>query len=303
MIAWSWKFPRHKYLLGYYRLLRANHLFHDRIGWTRKGKGWGIGRIDGHKTRLEALRNSGKGRRCFVLGNGPSLIDMDTAFLKDELTIGTNGLYKSFPELGFTTDYLLFEDIFQTEQHGPDLHRIVGPQKIAALHTAHAIGKVDASDLLFMNARLVNEAYLEQGPFFSRDFSEIAYLSGTITYVALQFAYHLGCEEVYLLGVDFDYGPLEEHFPPGKLVIDEGNIDLVRKAHLNNRYYQIGDVIGVPDRQLQARGYHLAREAFESSGRKIRNASPAGKLEIFDRVRLEDVLTKSSRSPVPEPGT
>jgi hypothetical protein len=69
----------------------------------------------GYQKRLRDLRDKHKGKRCFIIGNGPSLKNMDISKLKNEITIGSNGIYKNFEKWGFHTNYLLFEDIEQTE--------------------------------------------------------------------------------------------------------------------------------------------------------------------------------------------
>ena len=294
MIGWSRHFPKWKYPLGYLRLRAARQRYFDRIGLKQDARGLRIGIVPGDERKLAALKNSGKGRRAFVLGNGPSLRDMDLSALKNEITIASNGAYKAFQEWGFTPDYLLFEDIEQTEIRGQDIRNIDGPLKIAAIYNAHGIAR-PWNDLLFMNARLADEAYwTDPGIQFSRDFSHSVYLGSTISYIALQLAYHLGCDPVYLIGVDMDYGPLAEQFPPGKIHVSEENIDLVNQAHFTKDYYQVGDVIGIPNFDLQNQAFGVARTAFEDAGRHIYNAGIGGKLDVFDRVDFHSLFPDKS---------
>lgn len=290
MIAWSKRFPRWKYLLGYMRLKAARARFFDRLG-LRMGDGMPrIGKIAGDQSQLAALRNRHAGKRIFIIGNGPSLQDLDLSPLQNEITIGTNGIYKAFRDWGFTTDYLLFEDVEQTEIHGPTIKDLEGPLKIAALYNAHGIAR-PWHDLLFMNARLADEHYWdEMGVQFSPDFPNVVYLGSSIVYIALQFAYHLGASEIYLVGVDMDYGALSEKFPPGKLEITAENYDLVQQAHFNPKYYQIGDVIGVPNTDLQTRAMTVAREFLTAHDTGVFNATRGGALEVFERVRYEDLF-------------
>ena len=290
MIAWSKRFPRWKYALGYARLLSARKRFFDRIGlspafpWPRPRK------VSGDQARLAALRGSAAGKRAFIIGNGPSLGRMDLSPLRDELTIGTNGLYKSFSDWGFSTDYLLFEDIEQTEIHGPHIRDIHGPQKIAALYNAHAIAR-PWSDLTFMNCRLADEAYWNEiGIQFSPDFAQTVYLGSSVVYIALQLAFHLGANPIYLVGVDLDYGQLSEHFPPGKLEITEDNYPVVQRAHFNPDYYKIGDVIGVPNSKLQMQAMTVAHDFLTHRGVKVYNAGVGGALEVFDRVDFNSLF-------------
>lgn len=288
-IAWSSAFPRWKYPLGYLRLRAAHERRRDRLGLKPGG---GFGAVPGDATRLEALRNLHKGERCFIIGNGPSLKKTPVAHLRDEITIGANGLYKAFPEWGFPTRYLLFEDIEQTELHGSKLRSIDGPTKIAAVHNAHAIARPWRDDIIFMNARLADERYWnETGIQFSRDFPQVVYLGSTIVYIALQLAHHLGCDPVYLVGVDFDYGPLADKYPPGKIAISKENIDLLRQTHFSEDYYKEGDLMGVPNYALQQEAFDIARRVFEADGRRIYNATLGGRLETYERVNFDSLFS------------
>jgi len=57
--------------------------------------------------RLESYRDKYAGKRCFIIGNGPSLINTDMNKLKGEFTFGMNRIFLMFPELGFKTSFLV----------------------------------------------------------------------------------------------------------------------------------------------------------------------------------------------------
>ncbi len=195
---------------------------------------------------------------------------------------GRTASTRSLAEWGFSTHYLLFEDIEQTELRGPELHRIRNVVKLAALYNAYAI-RPDANTYFF-NARYGNKPYWrEMAPRFSTDFADIVYLGSTVTYIALQLAFYLGCDPVYLIGVDHDYGELSKRYPPGKITITEENYPLVQQCHFSGRYYTIGDQIGVPDVARQEQAYAMARSVYESHGRQVLNASLCSKLDAFER--------------------
>lgn len=285
MIAWTPKFPKYALPLAYWRLLRARHGYFDRVG-LRLGP-WGIPRfthIPGSQQRLALMRNKQRGRRCFIIANGPSLQALDMTKLRREVTIGCNGIYQAFPEWGFHTSYLVFEDIEQLELRRHDVGRVAGPVKLAAIYNAYAF-KPDRRTLFFNAPRMRGQLYYWEDlyPQFSRDFAAIVHLGSTVTHIMLQLAYHLGCDPVYLIGLDHDYGELPRRFPPGKITITEENIDLIRGLHFSNQYYQVGDQIGVPDVARQEAAYTAARAAFEADGRRVFNASAHTALDVFER--------------------
>ena len=66
-----------------------------------------------HPLRRQSVRGLARfedlhrGQRCFIIGNGPSLKQMDLSPLQNEITFGMNRIYLMFPELGFQTTYFL----------------------------------------------------------------------------------------------------------------------------------------------------------------------------------------------------
>lgn len=290
MIVWTSKFPMRDRPLGYLRLLLARHRYFVHYTLGRAGRHRiGLKQNPGYQAIIELWRNKYEGKRCFVIGNGPSLQKMDMSLLRGEITIGSNGVYKAFPKWGFHTTYIMFEDTEQTEQRRHDIPRIQGPTKLAAIYNAYAFRA--CPNTVFMNVRRADKYYWDViAPMFSTDFANIVYLGSTVTYLALQLAYHLGCNPVYLIGVDHDFGELPKLFPPGKITITEENIDLVRGLHFDEHYYKIGDQIGVPHVKYQEAAYVKAREVFEAHGRRILNAGVDSKLDVFETCSFESLF-------------
>lgn len=292
MLAWTKDFPKSALPLAYWRLLRARHGYFDRVG-LRRGR-WGLPRfthVAGSQQRLALMRRKHQDRRCFIIANGPSLQQLDMMKLRREVTLGCNGIYQAFPEWGFHTSYLVFEDIEQLELRRHDVGKVRGPVKLAAIYNGYAF-KSDQRTLFFNAPRMRGQLYYweELYPQFSTDFAAIVHLGSTVTYIMLQLAYHLGCNPVYLVGLDHDYGELPALFPPGKITVTEENIDQIRGLHFSNTYYQVGDQIGVPDVARQEAAYARAREAFEADGRQVFNASAHTALDVFERCDFEGLF-------------
>jgi hypothetical protein len=55
--------------------------------------------------RLTEFKDIHKGKRAFIIGNGPSLKHTDLGRLRNEYTFGMNRIYLLFEELGFHTTY------------------------------------------------------------------------------------------------------------------------------------------------------------------------------------------------------
>ena len=242
--------------------------------------------------RLVALKDKYKGQRCFILGNGPSLMKRDMSALKNEVTFGANALFKHFDELGFKTTFWSHVDITYTEDWWNEINAFKGVTKFVAFKNCFGY-ELGSSDIIVLNSsQPVGPDPDVPEPRFSTDATDHVYHSNTVTYIALQLAYHMGFSEVYLVGVDHDYGILPDLFPTGKPIITAENIEMANSVHFGDSHYKIGDRMGIPKFHFMEAGYRLARAEFEADGRRVVNATEGGKLEIFERESLDDVLAR-----------
>ena len=108
-------------------------------------------------------------------------------------------------------------------------------------------------------------------------------LGSTVTYVALQLAFHMGYDSVALIGCDHNF----ETKGPADKIVQADNTD---PNHFDPTYFSKGVKWNLPDLLNSERGYLLARKHYENNERKIFNCTEGGKLEIFERLTLEDFL-------------
>ena len=292
MIRFSSSFPKYKYPLGFLKLLKAYYMYFDHpvIDWKNPIM-MGILNLNGKQSYLSSLRNKHEGERCFIIANGPSLNDIDMSLLKGEVTLACNGIYKKFPEWGFNSDYYFIEDNVQTELRSKEVAKLKGPIKFIGLHNTYCFPF--CNDLNYFHVPIRgNMTYTSEElyPQFSKDVASIVYFGGTITYIMLQFAFHLGFKEVYIIGLDHNYGKLPELFPPGKIEVTKENYPLVQQCHYDKDYYKIGDRLGVPNVEAQNKAYSLANKMFQENERKIYNASTFSKLDVFDKVKFNSLF-------------
>ena len=81
--------------------------------------------------QLKTLKDSRKGQRCFIIGNGPSLRETDLSKLKNEFTLGMNRIYLMFPDLGFKTSYYLCMNDLVIEQCAGDIQKLDMPRFVS----------------------------------------------------------------------------------------------------------------------------------------------------------------------------
>jgi hypothetical protein len=232
------------------------------------------GRLRASRRRLEELRNSHVGERCFILGNGPSLAKMDLTPLMSEVTFGLNRVYLLFPKLGFSTTYFVAVNTLVVEQCAEEIKHLQVP-KFISWRARRAMRGDD--QVAFLDTDYTGEVN------FSGDVTGRVFEGSTVTYVALQLAYHLGFSEVILIGVDHSFQAAGR---PNVTVVSAGN----DPDHFSTDYFPAGFHWQLPDLLASERAYRLAREAFEAAGRRVVDATVGGKLQVFPKVDFEELF-------------
>lgn len=237
--------------------------------------------------KLRGLYNKHKGERCFIVGNGPSLNLMDLTKLKNDISIGVNGIFYKTDEMGYAPNYYVVEDSSVMKEN---IARIIGVKAEAKFFPTiyHDLHPADDNVHFFT----MNRGFYEPTspnycvPRFSTDFSQRAFCGQSVTYINLQLAFYMGFTKVYLIGMDFSYVIPPEHEKKGDIIkstTDDPN-------HFNPNYFGKGKTWKDPklDRVLQ--NYQMAKFAYECAGRSIINATVGGKLDLFDRAPFESLF-------------
>lgn len=262
-------------------------LYADWIDWRKYTK------------RLKKFYGRHKGKRCFIIGNGPSLSLQDLGKLKQEISFGSNSIYALYAHTVWRpTYYCAWDPVFCKEMMSEkkSMFRLMEGCKAAFTSLLNdAIQYRDDADmekLYYM--RTMHEIANNGLPKFSEDCAECVYTSGTITYGMLQLAIYMGIQEIYLLGVDCSYS-VEVHEDNTVTQTDVINhMDIMEEEE--KRFYDANlDRHGVSsityiDQHLF--GYRVARLYAESHGIKIYNATRGGRLEIFERVNFDSLFNK-----------
>jgi hypothetical protein len=220
------------------------------------------------KSLLTEMKDSRHGERCFIIGNGPSLRHTDLSRLRNEYTFGMNRFYLMFPELGFQTTYFVAVNYLVIKQCASEILALPVP-KFLPWGTRRDLPEVTA-DTIFINTSCPKRE-------FTADARRPLWTGATVTFAALQLAYHMGFEEVILIGVDHSFA---SKGAPGKIVTSEGD----DPNHFAPHYFGKGFRWQLPDLQTSEISYGLARAAFENAGRKVLDATIGGKLTIFPKV-------------------
>lgn len=219
------------------------------------------------RRRLAALKDSQRGRRAFIIGNGPSLAQTDVSKLKQELTFGMNRVYLAFPRWGFSTSYFVCVNDLVIEQTAADIRALQMPKFLSWRSHGH----IQPDE----HTMFLHTTY--ERPTFAKDARGRLWEGATVTYVALQLAYYLGFETVILIGVDHNFS---SKGAPNTTVISQGE----DRDHFDAGYFGKGFRWQLPDLETSERAYSMARAAYEADGRRVLDATVGGKLTVFPKV-------------------
>jgi len=224
--------------------------------------------------RLTALKDIHKGKRAFIVGNGPSLQQTDLSKLRNEITFGMNRIYLAFPEWRFTTSYICVTNDLVVEQFADDFIALSIPKFIAWRSRRHFNPELPIQKL----QTFVYTSYT--GPRFSGDVRGRVWEGATVTNLALQLAFHMGVEKAILIGVDHTFTSKGD---ANKIVVSEGD----DPNHFMPNYFGKGVRWQLPDLDTSEIGYVFAREAYRRAGREVVDATVGGKLTVFPKVEYE----------------
>ena len=234
---------------------------------------------------LKMYKDIHAGKRCFIIGNGPSLKKTNLHFLENEYTFGMNRIYLMFPELGFTTTYYLSINSLVIEQCAQDILDLPLPRFLSWRSRGfieHALGKngelpIDAP-LCFLHTTYTGQK-------FATDVTGRLWEGATVTYVALQLAFYMGFKQVILIGVDHSFSTTGK---PNTTVVSAGD----DPDHFDSNYFGKGFRWQLPDLDTSEVAYHLAKEKYLAAGREILDATIGGKLTVFPKVEYESLFRK-----------
>ena len=248
--------------------------------------------IEVSRLRFEHLRKLIRERgtrRLFVVGNGPSLKQMDLSLLRDEITIGFNGI---FLHPMFTPTIYVVEDHLVAEDRRQEIMAYRCPVKIFPSYLGYCIEAQD--NTIFLNHRPRVSFPVDTD--FSDDASRITYTGGTVTYTGLQIAASMGVEQIVLIGVDASYKvhDVERSNTYGTGVLTSKSDD---SNHFDPRYFGAGYRWHDPNVHTMLQAYRKARDHGRHRGIAFVNATAGGQLEVFPRQEFHNLFPRAKVYP------
>lgn len=227
-----------------------------------------------HNPALRKFKDIHKNKKCFIIGNGPSLTaaDLNKLSRQNEICFGMNGIPLIFEKTVWRPDYYVCEDDKAMDLFGDSVlhsgirHVLISDAGSEFVEKAKTYANVDIFHMTI-------EDYAPDLPVFSSDMEKVLYCGYTVTYACLQVAMYMGFQDIYLLGMDFDYA--------------DGNTMEVK--HFAEEYHKDKMKVNPCRRKENLLAYEAARQYAEGHDVRIYNATRGGKLEVFERVDFDSL--------------
>ena len=219
---------------------------------------------------LKKYKNKYKGRRCFIIGTGPSLTVKDLEILQSnrEISIASNKIFKIFDKTTWRPDIYCTIDNLVLKEYGQDIVQL--PIETILLAN-NCINKLKENIDYF---RLIYKPYdNDTYPEFSSEPDKYVIEGFSVTYAIMQWASYMGFTEMYLLGIDFDYGNKETGY-----------------KHFINNYDKKDEKVNPPRLDKCLKAYEMAEMYSRKNGFRIYKATRGGKLEVFERVDFDSLF-------------
>ena len=247
--------------------------------------------------RLKRFKNLHAGKRCFIIGNGPSILKQDLTRLRDEIVFVTNSfaLHHQYNEINpnyycVSDSLFFFGSNIEPEWYHSQFDKTANAVKFLPQHCRPMAKKYN----IFTDHQVFYLNYLpvriyEIGS-MSLDVTKEVYTGDTIIIdFCLPLAFYMGFSEIYLVGCDCDYRLDEAEDYSEGYFYDVRQVTHKREAVEYHRRYWFNNVIA---------SFKIAKEAFERYERKIYNAGFGGKLEVFERVDFNTLVPNLEKAEI-----
>lgn len=226
------------------------------------------------------LKDIQKGKRCFIVCNGPSLKPEDLELIKNEYSFGFNRIYYMFDRTSWRPSCYMSVDKDVILMNKREIKEIDVSVKFLDLYAKKHVNRMDNMHYLCMRDGFIVRPYSDKKIHFSNDISLGYCDGGTVTYVAIQLAAYMGFKEIFLLGADHNYSTYRR-----------ANGKTYKNKNVETYFNGLKSTgITAIDLDRTTKAYMVAKKQCEQDNIRIYNATRGGKLEVFERVKLDDIL-------------
>lgn len=223
---------------------------------------------------IKSWQNRYAGGKAVILCNGPSLLHVDFKQLQGTFCFGLNKINLLFDRTDFRPSAVVAVNPLVIEQNRDFFNDTKLPLFLDQVGVAHVKPRQ-------------NVAFLHSCPQakMARDCSISIQQGYTVTFVAMQLAFHMGFRHIAVVGCDHNFA---QKGLSNRTVVS-GDKD---ESHFDPKYFSGGMKWQLPDLAASEYFYSMAAENYSAFGGSVTNCTVGGKLEIFPRLALRDWLDR-----------
>lgn len=230
---------------------------------------------------LASLKNIHVGRRCFIIGNGPSLqaTDLNVLAKHNEITFAFNRIYNIFEQTSWRPTYYISQDEKMLRNTWEKMCTVPAKERFFPIEMKW-----------YYNIPLHNALFFHQQnpkdilkPIFSENISQFIGNSKTVAFTAMQLAVYMGIREIYLIGTD-------HHFHTSINAKGEIIVDPTARDYFCDAYNIDKKDLYIPNTDESTYTFIAAKQYGDAHGIKIFNATRGGKLEVYPRVSFDELF-------------
>ncbi|SRX80630.1 hypothetical protein [Mycolicibacterium parafortuitum] len=214
---------------------------------------------------FNALYDQQHGQTGVIVCNGPSLNKTDLSPLANVPYILMNRGYLLADRLPAPPIALCVSAPLVLEQYGNEIAGLETNLFLSAEHRQH-MARTDRVAYTAMDLRWQ----------FATRIGSSLFPGYTVTFLALQLAYHFGWTKVLIIGMDHRYS---EGGNPRVIATTQGS----DPNHFDPNYFGHGSKWAWPALQMNDHSYKLARHAYESVGRRVIDCTVDGACDVFTK--------------------
>lgn len=243
--------------------------------------------------KMTSLRGQYEGQRCFIMGNGPSLNQMDLSLFSNEYVWAANKCYLLFDRIEWRPSFYVAVDIRVVPDIAHEILKLTQQLSETLFFIPDYFRKQwvlpSVQNLYWFHQVGLDKSKLPDGA-FTRDAARWVSESNTVTITAMQLAVYLGFNPIYLIGCDTSYTV------PQTVQYESGNrFRLVSTQdddpnHFAPDYFGKGSKWSDPNVAGMIFHYEQTKKVCDSLGVEVYNATVGGNLELFPRVDYADLF-------------
>jgi hypothetical protein len=234
------------------------------------------------KEKLDKLKNKHKDQPCVLIGGGPSINKMDFSKFKNMVTIGCNSFYLKHEEIGYEPTYYTVEDPLPAKDNSIEIMSLKDTIKIIPYDLKGVI-KPDENTIHVNFLRSYMRPSNVNFPLFSNEFNNKSYWGGTVMYFNIQLAKYLGCNPIYLIGVDLSYN-VPSTVKKNGAVLESTEDD---ENHFDPRYFGKGKKWHLPETERMQSSFTKAYLELRVQGVELVNAGLNSKLKTIPKKSIK----------------